>query len=149
MPIYKAIKLRLASLGVPVFFYIGQYTPGKDNTSYVVPVIYIEMPDENQLDFFGKKLMVAKNANVKIHYLSHAPFKNHDNAVQDAALELHETKVREIDVLLNGWNATNGNGKNLTEQLIPSGGRLMKFQRKSAITVVNYRTDLYSNHLNG
>ncbi len=51
--VYKAIKSRLGST-VPVFFYTGQYQPGKEKTSYRVPAIYIELPKETPICFYGK-----------------------------------------------------------------------------------------------
>jgi hypothetical protein len=145
-PIYKAIKARLGNT-VPVFFYIGQYTKGKDNTSYKVPAIYIEMPKPTEIQFLSRKLVLAKGAVVKVHYISHAPFKSHDNTIQDSAIQAHENKVKEIDKLLNGWNATDANNKLLTEQLIPVNANMLNFSGENVASVIGYKTDMYSRHL--
>lgn len=155
-PIYKAIKQRLNAPEAPqaspallgnVFFYINQYLPGKDNTSYKVPALYIEMPKNSNLQFYGRKLLAAKNAPIKIHYISYAPFKNHDNAVQDSAIAAHENTLREIDLLLNGWNVTDANGRLLTQQLIPTNAAIMQYIGDNLISVITYTTEIYSRHL--
>jgi hypothetical protein len=71
--VYKAMKLRLNGLA-PIFYFIGQYNKGKDNTSYKVPAIYIETPKNNDLKFLGKKILTAKDARFKVHFISNAPF---------------------------------------------------------------------------
>jgi len=147
-PVYKAIKQRLTAQAVPVYFYIGQYLPGKDNTSYVVPAIYIEFPKENEIDFFPTKRVVAKDVNIKIHYISYAPFKNHDNATQEAALSQHNAHLVIIDKLLTGWNAVEPGGlKIITQQLIPTGSSLLNFMDKAVVSVITYKTEVCSSHL--
>lgn len=145
-PIYKAIKTRLGP-DVPVFFFIDQYKKGKDNTSYVVPAIYVEFPKDMRLDFYPRKLMTSKNVPIKIHYISHAPFKNHDNAIQEAAIAAHEDKLKDIDRLTNGWNVADIEGNKLTEQLIPGNASLLNFQDVYVISVITYPTEIYSRHL--
>jgi hypothetical protein len=144
-PVYLKIKERLGN-DVPVFFYIGQYLPGKDNTSYRVPAIYIEMPKDVNINFYPRKLQSAKQAIIKIHYTSYAPFKNQTNLVQETAIAEHENKLMEIDRLLNTWNAKHAT-KNITEQLITDGGSFLKFQHMALISVLNYKTQIYSRHL--
>jgi hypothetical protein len=152
-PVYKAIKQRLsAGINPPlgdggVFYYIGQYLPGKENTSYKVPAIYIELPKDLAATFLPQKLMHAKDAIIKVHYVSYAPFKNHDNEFQEAAVEAHETKLNEIDALLHHWHVERPDGKPLTQQLLNRGGSFLKFQRMSLISVVNYKTEIYGHHL--
>ena len=144
-PIYKAIKTRLGP-GVPVFFFVGQYRKGKENTSYVVPAIYIEMPKENPLNFYPKKLMATKGI-IKIHYISYAPFKNHDNNTQDAAILAHNQKLRDIDTLINGWNVSDVESNKLTEQMISGNANLLNFEDMNLISVLSYNTEIYSRHL--
>ena len=148
-PAYLAIKKRLTdNQAVPVYFYIGQYLPGKDNTSYVVPAIYIEFPKDNGIDFFPTKRVVSKGVDIKVHYISYAPFKNHDNATQEAALSQHNAQLVVIDKLLTGWNAVeNGGGKIITQQLIPTASSLLNFMDKAVVSVITYRTEVCSNHL--
>lgn len=153
-PIYKAIKTRLTTItspsgvvgGIPIFFFIGQYKKGKDNTSYAVPAIYIEMPKDTGLNFYPKNLMSAK-APIKIHYISYAPFKNHDNTAQEAAIEAHEQKLRDIDTLLTGWNVTDVTALKLTEQLIPGNANLLDFEDMTVTSIISYNTEIYSRHL--
>lgn len=147
---YKAIKKRLtdAGINVPIFFYIGQYQPGRDNTSYKVPAIYLEFQKEIMIDFFPTKRMVAKAVNIKLHYISYAPFKNHDNEVQDNALDEHNAKLVEIDKLLNGWNAVEERSDRiLTQQLIPKGGSFMFFINSAVGSIIDYQTEIFSNHM--
>jgi hypothetical protein len=144
-PTYKAIKDRLKTIA-PVFYYIGQYQKGKDNTSYVVPAIYIEMPKSNDIQFLRRRAL-AKGVQIKIHYINYAPFKNQDTAAQDAALQAHETKLKEIDLLMNGWAVLDGNGRVLTEQLVPVTGNMLNFMPQSVVSVIGYKTDVYSYHL--
>ena len=141
--VYKAIKAKLGA-SVPVFFYTGQYLNSKGKTVYRVPAIYIEMPKSHDIKFYGRKLLAGKG-NVKIHYISHAPFKDADNSIQDSAIQAHENKVQEIDVLLNGWNAET-NGQKLTEQLLPTGANMLNFLKDSVVSVVTYSTEFYSRH---
>lgn len=145
--VYNKIKERLAPVGAPVFFYIGQYQPGNDNTSYKVPAIYIEMPADTPL-VTTKKIMKSAGVMIKIHYISYAPFKNQSNDVQETAITDHETALKQIDNLLSGWNAKQGT-INITEQLLPRTSQLMKFQGMSLISVIGYKTDLYSLHQTG
>ncbi|PZP41219.1 MAG: hypothetical protein DI598_18495, partial [Pseudopedobacter saltans] len=69
--VYKAIKDDLKDIAA-VFWYIGQYTKGKTNTSYRVPAIYIEMPKDSTVRFWGGRKKVIKPAPIKIHYISNA-----------------------------------------------------------------------------
>lgn len=140
--VYKALKVRLAGIA-PIFYFIGQYAKGKDNTSYVVPAIYIQMPEANTLVFYGKKQLAAKNALIRIHYIHNAPFKNHDSVIQDSALAAHEAKVNAIYDKLTGWNATNEDESLLTQQLIPVGSAEMKFMGSHVVSVLTFRTEMY------
>jgi hypothetical protein len=144
-PIYKAIKTRLGA-DVPVFFFIGQYLPGRQNTSYKVPAIYIEMPKDLPINFYPKKLMTAKGK-IKIHYISYAPFKNHDNDTQDAAVLTHDSKLNDIDKLISGWNATDENGNKITEQFTQDNADLLNYQDMALVSVLTYNVEIYSRHL--
>src|SRR6266496_3912354 len=101
-PIYKGIKQRLNSIA-PCFYYLGQYLAGKDNTSYKVPAIYIEMPKYLPTTFYPGKLKAAKGALIKIHLINNAPYKHHDNIIQDSAIAAHENLLNSIDKLMSGW----------------------------------------------
>lgn len=151
-PIYTAIKQRLTNPlllpgPIPIYFYIEQYHRGKDNTSYSIPAIYIELPKNNNIDFYPKKVMSAKDVIIKIHYISYAPFKNADNAQQETAIAQHEAALKQIDKLLNCWNVKDVNNQNLTEQLITDGCSLLNFMDKAVVSIINYKTEAYSRHL--
>ena len=155
-PVYKAIKDRLITPGTGltspvllgnVFWYTGQYLKGKDNTSYAVPATYIEMPKPTDLYFYSKNVLAAKSAKINVHYISHAPFKNHDNFIQDSAIAAHENTLKEIDILLDSWNAFDVNGKILTQQLIPVAGNMLNFVGNNIYSIITYRTEIYSRHL--
>lgn len=150
-PIYTAIKqylsTNLTGAATPIYFYIGQYQKGKDNTSYTIPAIYIELPKENRINFYPKKIMTAKDVIIKIHYISYAPFKNADNAQQETAIAQHEAKLKEIDKLIMGWNVKDVNNLNLTEQFITDGSSLLNFMDKSVVSIIDYKTEVFSHHL--
>lgn len=143
--IYKAIKQRLTPVA-PCFYYLGQYLSGKDNTSYKVPAIYIEMPKNLATTFLPRKLMVAEDAQVKIHLLTNAPFKNNDNVNQDAFIAEHQAKLDEIDRLLTGWAAKTG-AVLLTNQLIPIASNNNNFDGVKVFSVKTYSSEFYSRHL--
>ncbi len=146
-PLYKSIKLLLGTQ-IPVFFYLKQYEVSKDNTSYRVPAIYIEMPQNTPIDFWGKKLMGSKkNVTIKIHYISHAPFKNHNTTVQDSAIAAHSAKLIAIDTLLNGIVLTDTDNKEISEELILTGTSEMKFLTNCIVSVLSYTTTIYTRHL--
>jgi len=153
-PIYQQLKTRLSQLPViagavqiPMFFYIGQYLPGKENTSYKVPAIYFDFPDNSNIEFKPQKLMSSKLNIIKIHYISYAPFKNHDNEVQDAEVLAHDAMLKQIDLLLNGWHAVDANGLKLTEQFLTKGGSFLQYKRMCLVSVINYQTEIFSRHL--
>lgn len=150
-PLYTAIKehlkTNLSGATVPVFFYIGQYQKGKENTSYTIPAIYIELPKNMPLNFYPKKVMSAKGIEIKIHYISYAPFTNADNSQQEAAIAQHEARLKEIDKLTNGWVMKDIAGLNLTEQLISNNGSFLNFADKAVYSVMTYKTEVYSRHL--
>ena len=146
-PVYKQIKTRLATLGIKTFWYTGQYQQGKDNTSLVVPAIYIEMPGESAIDFVGKQVKVAKKVPITIHYISNAPFKGVDNAVQDTAIEAHEAKLKALDKLLDGWNSIDTDGQILTQQLTEIKSNSLQYMGKNLVSVITYQTGIYSRHL--
>lgn len=140
--IYKGIKQRLSAVA-PCFYYLGQYLKGKDNTSYVVPAIYIEMPKNLIVTFFGK-LRTARNAQVKIHVITNAPYKNHDNVVQDNAIAEHEAKLKEVDSLMSGWALKNADQKLLTNQFIPINDNIGNFDGVKVFSVLTYTTEFYT-----
>lgn len=140
--VYKKIKSRLQAVE-SCFMFLGQYLKGKDNTSYIVPAIYIEMPKTNNLVFYGRKQLAAKDAMIRIHYISNAPFKSHAPAIQDSALANHDNKLEEINDLLQGWNAENEDGSLLTQQLIPVGSAEVNFFGTHVVSILTYKTEMY------
>lgn len=139
--IYKGIKQRLTAVA-PCFYYLGQYLKGKDNTSYIVPAIYIEMPKFLNITFFGK-VRTAKGAQVKIHLVTNAPYKNQDNTVQDSAIAEHENKLKEMDGLMTGWSLKDNNQKLLTNQFIPVADNVGNFEGVKVYSVLTYTTEFY------
>jgi hypothetical protein len=156
---YKAIKQRLNSggtlseafslapnntpVGVPVFWYTGQYQKGKDNVSYIAPAIYIEMPKNLKIDYFPRKLQVVKDAQIKIHIVSTAPYKSIDNAMQDAAVEKHMKLNEDVHALLNAFQIKDAKGQLLASQLIITGENTMNYLGSFAFSVLTYKCEFY------
>lgn len=140
--IYKGIKQRLSVLA-PCFYFLGQYLKGKDNTSYVIPAIYIEMPKNLSVAFFGK-LRGSRNAQVKIHLITNAVYKNHDTVVQDSAMAEHESKLKQIDALMTGWSLKDVNQKLITNQFIPVFDSVGYFDGVKLYSVITYTTEFYN-----
>lgn len=156
---YKAIKQRLngggeftdtfsdvfdtTGLDIPVFWYTGQYQKGKDNVSYVAPAIYIEMPKNLKVDYFPRKLQVVKDAQIKIHIVSTAPYKSIDNAMQDAAVEKHMKLNEDVHALLNGFQIKDVNGQLLASQLININENSMNYIGSTAFTILTYKCEFY------
>jgi hypothetical protein len=138
-PLYKAIKQHLNGLGIQTFFYIKQYEPNKENTSYKVPAIYIEMPNYRgvSINYYGKKLKSAKDCVIKIHYISYAPFKNHTNTIQDNLLQEHSNTLKAIDVLLS------------SESMMNIETSELNFMANCVVSVITYRCEAYLRHLQG
>jgi hypothetical protein len=151
--IYLALKQHLSApanltlAGIPIFLYIGQYRPGKDNTSYSIPAIYIELPKDSKIKSYPKKVMSIKDVSFKIHYISYAPFKNADNAMQETAIAQHETILRAIDQALSEKVFKDVSGNNLTEQFLTQNVNLLNFLDKAVFSILDYKTEVYSQHL--
>lgn len=143
--IYKLIKDRLKEIA-PGFYYMGQYLKGKDNTSYVVPAIYIELPKYLPTTF-ERKVKVAKAAQIKIHLVTNAPYKNHDNVVQDSAIQEHQTKLNAIDKLMTGCVLKDAEERLISQQFIPVGTNAGNFEGLKVYSVLTYSVTLYSHHL--
>lgn len=141
-PVYTALKQRLNSIA-PVFFYIGQYTVGKTNTSYRAPAIYIEMPKDSTVTSWGKRKKVIKPATVKIHYLSNAPFKNHDNAIQDSAIVAHDKALSDILETVEGKALYKDDSDLLTQQFIHTGMNEHNFISEQMFSVLSFSTEIY------
>jgi hypothetical protein len=137
--IYKGIKARL-NVVAPVFYFIGQYLRGKDNTSYKVPALYIEMPKNLQINYFNRQA-VARNAEVKIHLISNAPFKNHDTGVQDNSLNDHQAMIDEVCELLKHWALKNAENKLLTQQFTLTNVNAMYFDGMKVWSILTFKTE--------
>lgn len=140
-PLYKATKLRIKNIA-QTFIYLRQYEVGKDNTSYKVPAIYVELPPNNSVATYKRKVRVAKKSTIRIHYISNAPFKNHDNTIQDSALAEHYNNLKAIDGLLQGWHAVSGDDL-LTQQWRLISTSEMRFLNNHVVTILSYSTDIY------
>ena len=146
-PIYKLIKTQLTSVEPHIYYYRNQYIQSSDQSSYKVPAIFIEMPNPTTLDFFGRKLLAAKKAQIKIHYVSYAPFKSAESGLQDTLLLTHNNKLVDIDKALDGWNAVDSNSKILTQQFIPVATTELNFLPEKVYSIITYQTEIYSRHL--
>lgn len=146
-PLYKAIKQHLNSLGIQTFYYIKQYEPNNENTSYKVPAIYIEMPTNATINYYGKKLKSAKDCIIKIHYISYAPFKNHTNVVQDSLLQEHTNNLIDIDKLIDGFRAKNENNNDISEAMLNIETSELKFMANCVVSVLSYKCEAYLRHL--
>ncbi|MEN9447130.1 MAG: hypothetical protein RJA25_420 [Bacteroidota bacterium] len=154
---YKRLKLRLQngninnillnSIGIPILWYNGQYQLGKDNVSILAPVIYIEMPTDMKIDYFPRGLQTVRNAHIKIHILSIAPYKSIDNQIQDHKIEQHQTLIDDVHNLLNGFEMKTDAGKVITSQLILQGIAPMKYRSSFVVTVLDYVCEFYKQEL--
>ena len=154
--IYKALKVRLSTLNnsplgdggiIPVYLFTGQYLPGKDNKSLTIPAIYIELPKNSPINHYPKKVTTSKGNLFKIHYISYAPFANHDSTQQELAIEQHEAVLQQIDNLINQWNLKDVTNKNVSEQFITTDSNLLSFKNMAVSSVLVYKTEVYSRHL--
>lgn len=139
-PVYKLIKQRVKDIAA-TFYFLGQYEKGKDNTSYKVPAIYIEMPANGSTRYNGRRQRSVKG-NIRIHYISNAPFKNHDNTVQDAALAAHHAQLKALDDLLQGWVAVDADSKKLTQQFLQNATTEMRFLGSHVVSILQYGTEI-------
>ena len=145
-PLYKAVKKQLEdTLGIQCFFFLKQYEPSKDNTSYKVPAIYIEMPNYRGVgvQYYGKKLKYVNNFEIKIHYISYAPFKNHTNSIQDTALLEHHNKLIAINNTLEGFQAKTPSGVLLSETMWTFETSELNFMANCVISVIGYKCTAY------
>ncbi|MDI3319142.1 hypothetical protein [Pinibacter soli] len=141
-PIYKALKEQLKNIA-PCFFFINQYLKSKDNTSYRVPAIYIELPKKCRVDSYAKGVKVLRKALVRVHIISYAPFKNADNSVQDGAIAEHQKLIANVQDLLDGKVVRNLNDELLTQQFILKEANEMNYQEMCVFSVFTYSTDIY------
>lgn len=155
-PVYKAIKSRLKNgqnqpaipgLGdLPIFFYIGQYLPGKDKISLVSPALYIEFQKDVDIVQWPTRRQSAKSVEVSIHYISPAPFNSHDNTTQDTAINSHEIILKQIDLLLNGWHAEQS-VLDISQRFSPRRGSFLNFSNGNVVSILKYTTEISSYHL--
>ena len=144
--IYKAIKSRLAAVA-PGFYYLGQYLKKSDNSSYIVPAIYIEMPKLLDVKFEAGQVQVAKEVTVKIHLVTNAPHRTGETVYQDNDIQDHQAKLDALDKLMTGCVLRDDKERLLTQQFVPTGGDNMNFEGVKIFSVITYTTDLYSYHL--
>lgn len=130
-------------IDIPVLWYTGQYQRGKDNISILAPVIYIEMPKTLDINYFPRKLQVAKNVSIKIHILSIAPYKSVDNAMQDSNIEKHNILLKKVEALLNGFEVKNENGKLMASQFIINNTPTMSYMSSFVVSVLEYKCEFY------
>lgn len=141
-PAYKALKQQLNSIA-PVFYFLGQYNKGKDNTSYIVPALYIEMPKNARVKYWGKGKRTLSPAEIKLHYITNAPYKNHDNSVQDAAISVHSAGLKAIDDIMSNLVLRKEDGSLLTQRFINEVSDEMNYQDKKLFSILTYSTEIY------
>ena len=139
---YKAIKQALVGVH-PCFYFTGQYLSGKNNVGYAVPAIFIEMPKNLKIDYFPGKWQVAKNALIKIHLLTSAPYSSVDNAIQDSAVQSHQTKVNDLNNILSGMEIRGTNNKLLISQFILVNSNILNYTESFAYSVLTYQCEFY------
>jgi hypothetical protein len=144
-PLYKSTKAMLETLGIQCFFFLRQYETSKENTSYKVPAIYIEMPNYRgvAVQYYGKRSKFVNNLEIKIHYISYAPFKNHTNSIQDTALQQHHNKLIEINNLLEGFRPMNANNELLAEGFWTAETSEMNFMASCIVSVITFKCTAY------
>ena len=139
--VYKGLKTQLQSI-LPVFRFMGQYIPGKENISYIAPVIYIEMPKTMKVDYLPGGVKIARDSEIRVHLVTNAPFKSHDNSSQDTAITDHELKESDLMELLEGLKITNHQGNIIATSLIHSGSESMKYHATCAVSIFTYKTEI-------
>lgn len=140
--IYKLLKDYINDLGA-VFFYTGQYLRDKNKTVYKVPAIYIQMPPgEMPIENFGQ-IRYVKGAQIRIHYLSHAPHGTLENSVQDSAVKAHASQALEIINRLSGSEHKDENDRLVAGQCIVTGIESVSYTETFARTVIRLSVDLY------
>jgi len=141
-PAYKQLQQRLNTIA-PAFYYIRQYQPGKGNINYVAPAIYIEMPKDSTRQYYGRGTRVIKNAIIKIHYISNAPYKSHVNSVQDAFLDQHNNALHQINALMEQTVLYKEDGSLLTQKILPQGSDELNFIDQKVYSILMYSTEIY------
>lgn len=141
-PIYAAIKERLKNVA-PCFFFINQYATGKGNTKYIVPAIYIEILKNLNIVYWGRGIRAAKSVPIRIHIINNAPFRAHDNIIQDSALAAHNKMLKDIDERLENKHLHGNNGRKLSEVLLHTGSNEINYTDGQVVSIITYTTDLY------
>ncbi len=139
-PIYRAIRARLAAVQQPIFPFIGQYTKGKDNTAYKAG-IYIEIP--KNLDVYNYGSVKSARDTIRIHVLSNAPYKNHDNEVQDAAYDTHNAVLKAVEDLLQGWVIKDNLERLLTQQFVGNRDSMHNVLHMQIYSILGFTTEMY------
>jgi len=143
LPVYRAIRARLRPIA-PVYKYNGQYLPGKANTSYRVPAVYIEMPKPGNINYYPGGIKALKGI-VTIHVITNAPFKNGEGDNGDNDADGHEELINEVKTLLDGWHAeVSGGVRILSQQLIPVNSELYTPISLHLISQIGYQSEFYA-----
>lgn len=139
--IYQLIKSHISGIA-PVWYYTGQYARDKNKTVYKVPALYIEMPATLPVSNFGQ-IRMSKQAEIKLHYLSQAPFGSTEIPVQDSAVQAHTKKILELVNLVSGAELKDRNGNLVAGQCLVTGVDPVKYTDTFALSVVRINADLY------
>lgn len=139
--IYQLIKAHITGIAT-VWYYTGQYAKDKNKTVYKVPALYIEMPASLPVVNQGQVRM-SKQAVIKLHYLSQAPYGSIEVPVQDAAVKAHSDKVLELINLISGAELKDISGRLAAGQCLVSVVEPVKYTDTFALTVVHITADVY------
>lgn len=143
MDTYSAFKLFKEPLKAiaTVFQYTGQYLTDKSKTRYKVPALYVEFSSEPQQVNFGR--IRCYSTQVKLHYISQAPFNATDNQIQDSAMQAHSAKVLQLRNLIEGMEIKDTSGRLVIGQCLITGMSPVSYQDTIAAQVLNLETKLY------
>lgn len=139
--VYKGIKSHLNAIAT-TFYYTGQYSKEKGNTSYLSPAIYVEMPKNLQVDYFPAGVKIARKAEIRIHCLSNAPFSGQDNTQQDAAIQTHDAILADIMETLEGLEVKDSSGRVIATGLIHTGSVPLSYRSMYGVSVLVFQCEL-------
>jgi len=142
-PIYLALKEEIKHIA-PVFNYKGQYLQGKGNQSYIVPAIYIEMPKNTPVTYSGRGRKIMKPAQIKIHYISNAPYSGHDNVIQEAALQQHSAALTAIDDKTQGKVFFRPDQNIRTQKMRQTAANEFNYLEGHVYSILTYTTEIYN-----
>lgn len=143
MDTYSAFKLFKEPLKAiaTVFQYTGQYLTDKSKTRVKVPALYIEFVGDPQQVNFGR--IRCYNGQIKLHYISQAPFNATDNQIQDSAMQSHSEKMIQLRNLIEGLEIKDSAGRLIIGQCLITGISPVTYQDTIAVEILSLESKLY------